>query len=71
VPSQTKALFPQHPTSVEVAIRGDRKTCSWNPRYGPDKPRSGVLGIGTDLAHKLTEGERLRVRPEGAVFYLR
>jgi hypothetical protein len=70
VPGQTKALFPQQPTSVDVQLRGMRKSCAWNPRYGPDKTRSGVLGIGKDLAYRLTEGERLRVRAAGDVFYL-
>jgi hypothetical protein len=70
VPGETKALFPQQPTSVDVQLRGKRKSCSWNPRYGPDKARSGVLGIGRELSSTLTADEALRVRAVNNVFYL-
>ena len=70
IPGPTKHLFPHERGIVDIELHGERKSCRWDPRYGPDRPRSGVVGIGIDLAHRLTEGERLRVRAESDVFYL-
>jgi hypothetical protein len=70
VPGPTKSLFPEQPASVNVSLHGQRKSCSWNPRNGPDKSRSGVIGIGTDLAQRLTAGEPLRVTAGGGVIHL-
>jgi len=70
VPAGTKALFPQQPMNVDVRLRGERKSCTWNPRHGPDKARSGVLGIGKGLAKRVAEGDRLGVTVAGGVFYL-
>lgn len=33
----------------------------WDPRFGPDQERSGVIGIGKEAAAELTEGEVLRI----------
>ncbi|OGO47831.1 MAG: hypothetical protein A2W34_02135 [Chloroflexi bacterium RBG_16_64_32] len=71
VPGATKALFPLERANVDVELRGERKSCSWNPRYDPDKQRSGVLGIGKALMDRLlTDGEPLRVRVGRDVIYL-
>lgn len=68
VPGPTKALFPLRRASVDVELRGERKSCRWNPR---DKQRSGVIGVGTELMQRfLPESEPLRVRVERDVFYL-
>ena len=67
---ETKRLFPTQPETVDVALRGHRKTCSWNPRCGPPE-RSGVLGLGrVVLAELVQENEELRVTCEDDIFRL-
>jgi hypothetical protein len=34
---------------VPLAIRGHDITCRWDPRFGPDRERSGVLGVSRKL----------------------
>lgn len=71
IPRPVKTLFPGERASVEIDLRGERKSCRWDPRYGPDQARSGVLGIGTTLTRRLvTEGERLAIQVQDGVFFL-
>ena len=71
IPRPVKVLFPPKRAQVEIELRGERKSCRWDPRYGPDRERSGVLGIGTALTRRLiTEGERLSILVENGVFLL-
>jgi hypothetical protein len=66
----TKQLFPSEPGKVAVELRGRRKTCSWNPRFGPPE-RSGVLGAGKLLLAKLVQDdEELHVTRENAILCL-
>jgi hypothetical protein len=66
----TKRLFPPQPETVDVELRGHRKTCSWNPRFGPPE-RSGVLGLGRAvLAELVQDDEELRVACEDDIFRL-
>jgi hypothetical protein len=71
IPRPVKMLFPGERARVEIDLRGERKSCRWDPRHGPDQERSGVLGVGTPLTRGLvTEGERLSIRVANGVFYL-
>lgn len=71
IPGPAKVLLPPERGYVEIDLRGGRKSCRWDPRFGPDQERSGVLGIGTALMSSLVaEGQRLGVRVEGNVCYL-
>jgi hypothetical protein len=71
IPRPAKTLFPGERAYVEIALRGERKSYRWDPRYGPDQERSGVLGVGTTLTRRLvTEGERLAIRVQDGVFFL-
>jgi hypothetical protein len=71
IPLPAKTLFPMEKASVELDLRGERRACRWDPRYGPDKERSGVLGVGTALTRRLVaEGERLTIRVEDGVVFL-
>jgi hypothetical protein len=71
IPGPAKVLFPPERTQVEIELRGERKSCRWDPRHGPDQARSGVLGIGTALSHRLVvERERLRIQVEDGVIFL-
>ena len=66
----TKRLFPSQSGKVDVELRGHRKTCSWNPRFGPPE-RSGVLGLGKVLLAELVQDdEELHVIRENAIFRL-
>lgn len=62
VPSRSKPLFPAERTLLAVVLRGvSLHEVRWDPRLGPDRERSGVLGIGKDAASRLTEGETLHI----------
>lgn len=69
VPSRSKPLFPGERALVTVSLRGAfLRDVRWDPRLGPDRERSGVLGIGKGAASQLIEGERLGIaRIDGGV----
>ncbi len=69
VPSRSKLLFPAERALLTVALRGAfLQGVRWDPRFGPDRERSGVLGIGKKAASQLSEGERLGIaRIDGGV----
>ena len=47
VTSDTKRVcFPLSAGEVLIRLRGNPMTVQWDPRYGPDKERSGVLSVG-------------------------
>jgi len=46
IPIDTKVMFPGEATTLEVVLRGRSLSGKWNPRMGPDKERSGILGVG-------------------------
>ncbi len=65
IPSPAKVLFPAERAYVEIELRGECKSCRWDPRHGPDQERSGVLGVGTALMRSLVAAdEQLRIRVE-------
>ena len=53
VPHDTKALLPPARTRVRVNFLGHETSVRWDPRFGPDQERSGVLGIGVRLMRDL------------------
>jgi HEPN domain-containing protein len=60
IPSRSKPLFPAERALLAVVLRGvTLHEVRWDPRLGPDRERSGVLGIGKDAASRLIEGETL------------
>lgn len=62
IPRASKGLFPAEQRPVGVVVRGaDLGEVRWDPRMGPDKERSGVVGIGKEAAAELAEGEVLRI----------
>ena len=42
----------------------------WDPRFGPDQERSGVIGIGKEAAAELAEGAVLTITRNDAVVRL-
>jgi len=69
VPAGSKWLFPSEPAQLTIDLGGTRlNDVRWDPRLGPDRERSGVLGIGKAAASRLTRGETLRItRSPGGV----
>lgn len=63
IPLRFRALFPAEKQSViTVVLRGEAFVCSWDPRVGPDRVRSGLLRFPPgQLASRLTPGHRLAV----------
>ena len=71
IPPSSKALFPGESAIVELDLRGQRRTCRWNPRYGPDKERSGVLSVGVALMRtRVQQDEQLGIRVSKGHVYL-
>ena len=68
---RAKELFPPSRCQVEVELRGEVFECRWDPRYGPDQERSGVLGIGkARLARLVERDEVLRISRDGQLIRL-
>lgn len=71
IPAATKPMFPSIKARIDVRLRGVNFTVAYDPRNGPDRPRSGVLQIGRGVLRELVEpSERLSVSTEGEVFVL-
>lgn len=67
----TKRLLPKERGVVEVELRGERFRARWDPRYGPDRERSGVLGVShARLARLLRPDEVLSASLAGGVVRL-
>jgi hypothetical protein len=64
IPVGQKGALPPQKQRVAIRLRGVRlDSVAWDPRYGPDRERSGVLYVGRQLRDMVTPEERL----EGAV----
>jgi len=59
VPHDAKVLFPAVRTDVALSIRGRSLNSRWDPRFGPDQERSGVLGIGRRLLPDLVQTDEV------------
>jgi hypothetical protein len=71
IPAAAKPVFPSVRGAVNIVLRGESMTVRYDPRNGPDRNRSGVLGIGRSLLGRLVSAhEVLAVRKDGGVFYL-
>jgi hypothetical protein len=57
VPSATKCHFPAVRAHIDVDVLGELVAgCRWDPGYGSDRERSGIISVGADVL-------RGRVRP--------
>ncbi|MGW4099094.1 hypothetical protein [Mycobacterium sp. NPDC004974] len=66
IPKATKSLFPDSKMQLAVLLRGQSIEALWDPRHGPDRPRSGVLAVGRGiLAALVHEDEVLAVYHSG------
>jgi hypothetical protein len=57
--SSTNSIFPEVKTKLTVKLRGETVQCSWDPRTGQDKVRSGELRVGTKLRELIKPDEVL------------
>jgi len=66
-----KRMFPPQRADVVVDLRGKRFSCRWDPKYGPDRERSGVVSIGRERAARLFDPEDvLGIRKVGDIIVL-
>jgi hypothetical protein len=65
VPSTTKKALPLDRGMVDVDLLGETVTrCRWDPRYGPDRDRSGTISIPAAVLRRLVRpGTQLTVTP--------
>ena len=62
VPRESKGVLPAEACRLNLLLRGhDLGEVRWDPRLGPDRERSGVLGVGREIATTLTAGEALYI----------
>lgn len=62
VPQPSKRFFPDEQCRISIMLRGvDLEDVRWDPRFGPDQERSGVIGVGKKAAADLAEGDELRI----------
>ncbi len=61
-PRAAKRFFPSARADVDVVLRDERVSASYDPRTGPDRERSAVLRVGREkLARLVAAEETLRV----------
>src|SRR5437870_1639973 len=68
----TKALLPGEPGEIDVVLKGKHLGAVWyNPRFGPDRERSGVVSVpSATLRETVVVGERLPVIAGRDVVYI-
>ena len=70
VPGDSKRLFPRDQARIDVELLGELFTgCLWNPKFGPDKVRSGRIAIPRAGLQRLLQprGPLTITRIEGGV----
>lgn len=71
IPAASKAVFPSVRGPVNIVLRGASMTVRYDPRIGPDRNRSGVLGVGRRvLANLVGADEVLTVTADGGLLHL-
>ena len=63
LPHPTKALFPAEKTRLSIVRRGKPMEVRYDPRLGPDRERSAVLGIGRRILPTLVREMRSSASP--------
>jgi multidrug efflux pump subunit AcrA (membrane-fusion protein) len=65
LPATAKSMFPAARAVVDVVLKGRPFEVRWDPRNGPDRPRSGVLAFGRGrLQRFVDENEVLSIQQE-------
>lgn len=55
VPAAGKPLFPDERADLDLLLNGEQFRARWDPRNGPDRPRSGVLSFGRGLLARVVQ----------------
>ena len=61
IPTDAKGLFPVTRSRIQINFLGQVRECRWDPRFGPDQERSGVIGVGRELMKLARTDEILSV----------
>jgi hypothetical protein len=68
IPQASKQLLPHQKGPLTVVVRGERVATMYDPRNGPDRPRSGVVRIPRATLRGLVQPyERLAIEVQGNV----
>lgn len=71
IPIGQKEALPTTTSRIEVRLHGETmRSVAWNPRYGPDRERSGVIHIGSSLRRHVGTDEVLTLQVEDGVVVL-
>ena len=72
VPSESKRLFPPERARIDVTLCGEAiGECRWDPKFGPDKERSGQISIPKTVLQRLVRpGGQLTVARAGTQIHL-
>lgn len=62
IPAATKALFPSERSTIDVELGGEPLRSQWDPKFGPDRERSGIVSVPkSTLARLVRPGRPLTV----------
>lgn len=70
VPSVSKSAFPPTAGPLRVILRGTAIDGRWNPRFGPERERSGTIRVGSAALSRLVPADTVLVvtpLPDGSV----
>jgi len=70
IPGRAKSLLPQAKAQVHVRLRGREVDATYDPRFGPDKERSGILRVGRATVRDLVQPDEtltLSIGADGAI----
>ena len=62
IPHATKRVFPEDKATIEIELCGEMLTSRWDPKFGPDRERSGTVAVPREqLARLVRAGRELTV----------
>lgn len=62
IPAATKALFPSVRSTIDVELCGEPLRSRWDPKFGPDRERSGIVSVPKSTLIRLVQpGRQLTV----------
>lgn len=59
IPKASKGILPKEKCTLTILLRGVRMEARYDPRTGPDKERSGVIGVGKAAMVRIPLDQRL------------
>ena len=62
IPKTTKSMLPPEKGTIDLELCGELLQCGWDPKFGPDRERSGVISVPkTTLVRLVRPGRQLAV----------